>query len=130
MVDFSSHGYEFAVLEVATCRRSFTNEQGVKLEWPEYEEGTEHLDYFIAGGKPKQDLRLPFYAIWRSTAVPKATISCTLKTGAGKATVETDGELEDLPPPIDEEAEEENRNGAKKKDAAEEETDEAGGEGE
>ena len=44
------------------------HEKGVKVEWPEYEEGTEHLEYFIAGGKPKHDLELPFYTIWRTTA--------------------------------------------------------------
>ena len=34
----------------------FTSEKGVKLEWPEYEEGVERLKYFVAGGKPENDL--------------------------------------------------------------------------
>jgi hypothetical protein len=106
VVDFSSHGSELALLEnEAGLPETFTNEKGVKVEWPEFEPGTENIEYLIAG-KPKEDLKLPFNSIWRSTVVPKAKISCTLTTDAGKATVETQGELKRLPPPIDEEAEE------------------------
>lgn len=131
VVDFSSHGYELALLEnEAGLPESFTNEQGVKVEWPEYEPGTEHLEYLIAG-KPKRDMKLPFYSIWRSTVVPKAKVACTLTTAAGKATVETAGELKRLPPPIDEEAEELNQEQREEEESsAEEESDEAGGEGE
>jgi hypothetical protein len=131
LIDFSSHSSELAVLEVGDLPDRWTNERGVKLEWPEFEAGTEHLKYFIAGGKPKKDMRLPFNSIWRSTTVPKATIACTLTTSAGKATVQTQGELRQLPPPIDEEAEEEEQERrAEEETAQEEETDEAGGEGE
>jgi len=129
-VDFSSHASEYAAVEVADVLRRFTNEQGVKVEWPEFEPGTEHIEYFIAG-KPKQELELPFYAIWRSTVVPKATTSCTLEVGAGKAKVTAQGALKHLPPPIDEEAEEVEQERREEEDAAaEEESDEAGGEGE
>jgi hypothetical protein len=109
VVDFSSHGYELALLEnEAGLPKSFTNEKGVKVEWPEYEPGTEHLEYIITG-KPKRDLRLSFNSIWRSTVIPKAKVACTITTSAGKATVETKGALKHLPPPIDEEAEELNQ---------------------
>ncbi len=129
-VDFSSHSSEFAAVEVGDVTSRFTNEQGVKLEWPAYEEGTEHLKYFIAG-RPKKDLELPFYAIWRATVTPKATTSCRLETGAGKATVTAKGGLQHMPPPIDEEAEEEEQERREETEKAEEEeTDEAGGEGE
>jgi hypothetical protein len=130
LLDFSSHSSELAVLEVGDLPRYFTNERGVKLEWPEFEEGTEHLKYFIAGGKPKKDLRLPFNSIWRSTAVPAATVGCALTTSAGKATVETKGALKHLPPPIDEEAEEEERERREEEAASKEGQTEAGGEGE
>jgi hypothetical protein len=127
LIDFSSHGAEDAVVEVGDIGKRFTSEEGVKLEWPEYEVGTEHLDYFIAG-KPKENLELPFYAIWRSLGVvPKANVSCTVETAAGKATVTTKGGLKKLPPPIDEEAEEEKQ---ELREAEEEESDEAGGESE
>jgi hypothetical protein len=111
LLDFSARGAELAVLEGNGIAR-FTTEKGVKLEWPEYEVGTEHLKYFIAGGKPKQDLKLPFYTIWKTTAVAAATVACTLTTSAGEATVRTSGALKRISPPIDEEAEEENEEAA------------------
>lgn len=107
LVDFSARGGELVVLEPDHFE-SFTTERGVKLEWPKFEEGTENLRYFIAGGKPKQDLVLPFYTVWKTSAVPAVGLSCTLTTSAGKATARTAGELAAFPPPIDEEAEEEN----------------------
>lgn len=118
LVDFSARGGELVVLEPELFE-SFTTERGVKLEWPEYEVGTENLKYFIAGGKPKQDLVLPFYTVWKTTSVPGAEVSCTLKTSAGEATARTAGALPAFPPPIDEEAEEENE------ERAEEEAEEA-----
>ena len=42
------------MLEPKDLPAAFTTERGVKLEWPEYQVGTEHLKYFIAGGKPKR----------------------------------------------------------------------------
>jgi hypothetical protein len=118
LVDFSARGSELAVLEAAGIAR-FTTEKGVKLEWPEYKVGTERLKYFIAGGKPKQDLKLPFYTVWKTTTVPAATVACSLTTSAGEATVRTRGSLKRISPPIDEEAEEE------AEERAEEEAEEA-----
>lgn len=122
LIDFSARGGQLVILEPELFE-SFTTERGVKLEWPEYVEGTENLKYFIAGGKPKQDLVLPFYTVWKTTAVPAADVSCTLTTSAGKATARTAGELPAFPPPIDEEAEEENE------ERAEEEAEESEEEG-
>jgi len=122
LIDFSARGGELVVLEPELFE-SFTTERGVKLEWPKYEVGTENLKYFIAGGKPKQDLVLPFYTVWKTSAVPAATVSCTLTTSAGEATARTAGQLPAFPPPIDEEAEEENE------ERAEEEAEEAEEEG-
>ena len=127
ILDFSSHGYEFAVLNVEDLPERFTTERGVKLEWPEYEKGTEHLKYFISGGPPKNTLRLPFNSIWRATAIPAANVACTLETSAGKATVKSKAALAKVPPPIDEEQEEENQERTEEEEA---ESDEAGGEGE
>jgi hypothetical protein len=121
LIDFSARGSELAVLETDDIA-GFTTEKGVKLEWPEYTEGTERLKYFIAGGKPKQDLALPFYTVWKTTAVPAAEVACTLTTSAGAASVRTEGALRKVSPPIDEEAEEEREEEAE--EAAEEEADE------
>jgi hypothetical protein len=120
LIDFSARGSELAVLEFQGPADRFTTEKGVKLEWPEYKVGTERLKYFLPAGKPKQDLELPFYTVWKSTAVPKAAIACTVTTAAGTATARTDGSLNRVSPPIDEEAEEENEERAEE-EAEEEE---------
>jgi hypothetical protein len=115
---FASHGHLLAVLEEVTedMPEYFTTIQGVKVGWPEYEEGTEHIVYYLPHGKAKATVELPFYTIWKSNKAPAAEISCTLKTKLGKATVETEGSLPHTSPPIDEEAEE-----AKQEERAEEE---------
>lgn len=105
LMDFSSKSSELAVLEFPDRPARFTNEQGVKVDWPEYETGREQIDYFIAG-KPKEDMELPFFTIWRTTDVPAANFGCRLETGAGTATVAAAAALPDRTPPIDEEAEE------------------------
>jgi hypothetical protein len=117
LMDFSSHSSELATLEVLDRPQRFTTEKGVKVEWPEYEVGIEHIKYFITG-KPKQDLELPFFTVWRTTKVPAAAIACTLETSAGKATVATQVKLAHQSPPIDEQAEEEK---AEEKEEQEEE---------
>lgn len=119
VMDFSARGGENVIVEAEDLLiRGFTSEQGVKLEWPRYTEGTERLKYFIAGGKPTVDLDLPFFTIWKTLAVPKATVSCTVTTSAGEATVSTEAALKEMSPPIDEEAEDE------AEEQAEEEADE------
>jgi hypothetical protein len=124
LVRFSSHGYELAVLEVDDLKQPrWTSIQGVKLEWPEYEEGTEHLDYSLPVGNAKATVELPFFTVWRSTKPAAAQIACELKVPAGKATAETEGSLREVSPPIDEEAEE-------LKQEEREEKGEAAGEGE
>ena len=106
LMDFSSHSSEVAVLEVLDRPTRFTTEKGVKVEWPKYQVGKERLEYLIAG-RPKQDLQLPFFTIWKTTKVPAAGVSCTLETSAGQATVHTEAALKKRSPPIDEQAEEE-----------------------
>jgi len=119
VMDFSARGGENVIVEAEDLRiRGFTTEQGVKLEWPKYIEGTERLEYFIAGGTPTVDLDLPFFTIWKTLAPPRATLSCTVKNSAGSATVTTKASLPELSPPIDEEAEDE------AEEQAEEEADE------
>ena len=119
LVDFSSHGSELAVLEVLEEPTRFTTAQGVKLEWPEYEEGTENLKYFLTD-KPETVFKLPFFTVWKSTSIPKAQIACTIETSAGEASVHTAGSLSHVSPPIDEEAEEEK---SEEKEEREEEAD-------
>jgi len=119
---FASHGHLAAVLEATDLGARWTTVKGVKLEWPEYQEGTEHLEYLLPEGKPKAAIELPFYTVWKSTKRPRAQVSCKLKTDAGTATVETAGSLPRVSPPINEEAEE-------VKQEEREEAEEASGEG-
>lgn len=124
VMDFSARGGENVIVEAEDLRiRSFTTEKGVKLEWTKYQEGTEGLKYFIAGGKPSQDLDLPFFTIWKTTSLPSATVSCTVTTSAGKSTVSTVAALKKVSPPIDEEAEDEAEEEAEEEDAEVEEDD-------
>jgi hypothetical protein len=123
LMDFSSHGGELASLEVPDRPRRFTTEKGVKVEWPQFKIGEERIGYSIAG-KPKRDLELPFFTLWRTTDVPSAKLACTLETGAGSATVRTRAALPDRSPPIDEEAEELK---AEEREEAEEEAEEGEG---
>ncbi|MBS1844976.1 MAG: hypothetical protein JST53_11210 [Actinobacteria bacterium] len=108
LAKFASHGHLLAVLEEVTedMPETFTTIQGVKVGWPEYEEGTEHILYHLPHGKAKATVELPFYTVWKSKKRPAAQIACTLETNLGKATVETEGSLPRVSPPIDEEAEE------------------------
>jgi hypothetical protein len=122
LAGFSSHGYELAELEEvsADVPERWTTIKGVKLEWPEFEEGTEHLDYTLPEGKAEATVELPFYTVWKSTKAPAAAIACTLKVPAGTATTKTEGSLP-LSPPIDEEAEEEKQEEREEVEAAAEE---------
>jgi hypothetical protein len=104
LVEFSSHGTLLAVVELEDLfSDGFANERGVKVEWPKYTVGDERWEYFLPPGPPKAPLELPFAAIWRTTKVPSAHISCTLTTSAGKATVSTRGVLAKRSEPINEE---------------------------
>lgn len=106
LMDFSSHSSELALLEVPDRPRGFTTGRGIKVGWPEYKVGVERIKYYVAG-KPKTDLELPFFTIWKTTAPPEAAISCALTTSAGTTTIRTQAALAKNSPPIDEEAEEE-----------------------
>jgi hypothetical protein len=125
VMDFSARGGENVIVEAEDLRiLGFTTEKGVKLEWTEYEEGAEGLKYFIAGGKPTQDLDLPFFTIWKTTSLPSATVSCTVTTSTGKSTASTVAALRKISPPIDEEAEDEAEEQAEEEAEEDEEAEE------
>ena len=68
LAQFASHGHLLAVLEEVTedMPEKFTTIEGVKVGWPEYEEGTEHILYHLPHGKAKTTVELPFYTIWKT----------------------------------------------------------------
>jgi hypothetical protein len=127
---FASHSHLEAYLEEVKedMPEKFTTIEGVKVGWPEYEEGTEHILYHLPHGKAKTTVELPFYTVWKTTKVPAAQISCTLETKLGKATVETEGSLPQISPPINEEAEEEKQEEREETEGASGESEESEGE--
>jgi hypothetical protein len=100
LVDFSSHGAELAVLEVEDLPERWATEKGIKLEWPEYDPKQERWNWFLPSGPPANELVLPFMAVWKTTGIPVAKVSCELTTSAGAATVSTSGALAGHAPPI------------------------------
>jgi hypothetical protein len=104
---FASHGHPSAILEVSEdLPERYTTVQGVKLEWPHYEVGTENIEFLLPKGTPKAATELTFLTIWKTTRRPVADVSCKLDSKPGTATVQTKAELPHVSPPIDEEAEE------------------------
>jgi len=120
LMNFSSHSSELASLEVPDRPKAFTTERGIKVGWPEYKVGVERIKYYVTG-KPKTDLELPFFTIWKTTATPKAAMNCVLTTSAGTSTVATQIALAKPSPPINEQAEEEK---AEEREEAEEQKEE------
>jgi hypothetical protein len=100
LIEFSSHADELAVLEVEDLPERWATEKGIKLEWPEYRPQKEGWRWFLPPNPPKEELVLPFFTVWNTTGIPKASISCSLETSAGTATVKTDGALSKKSPPI------------------------------
>jgi hypothetical protein len=108
LAQFSSQGAELGVLEFGDLfGNGFSSERDLKVEWPEYKVGEERWEWFLPPGKPKQDLVLPFASVWKTTAIPAASISCEITTGAGKASVATSGALDKRSEPITEDDEDE-----------------------
>jgi hypothetical protein len=105
LLRFSSKSSELTFLELTDLPERFTTERGVKVQWPEYTVGKERIKYILPAGKPKVALELPFFTVWRTTAVPSAAIGCALTTSAGTARVAAEIALAERSPPIDEEAE-------------------------
>jgi hypothetical protein len=105
LAEFSSRGAALAVLEFEDLfDDGFSSVRGLKVEWPDYTVGEERWEWFLPPGLPPLDLELPFASLSNTTAVPSAKIACTLKTGAGEATVRTAGALSKRSKPIDEDA--------------------------
>lgn len=100
VVEFSSHGSVLALVEFGDAFERFASEPGIKLEWPAYKVGHEQWEWFLPPRPPAEALELGFASIWRTTAVPAASISCTLTTSAGAATVRTHGGLPGHSPQI------------------------------
>lgn len=92
LVEFSSHSTDLASVEVSDVfDKRYTEERGIVVEWAPFRIGRQVWQLGLPNGRPKQDLKLPFVSIWRTTATPAARMACTIETAAGEATVRTAG---------------------------------------
>jgi hypothetical protein len=94
LVEFSSHSTDQALVELGDAfGKRYTREKGIVVEWAPYRIGQQVWKYGLPAGRPREDLRLPFASIWRTTANPAAHIACTVENAAGTATVRSAGSL-------------------------------------
>jgi hypothetical protein len=102
VVEFSSHGAYTALVNLADAFKHdhFTNEMGIKLEWPPYRIGVEGWEFFLPPKPPSEQLEIGFASYWRTTGLPGAKIACTLTTSAGTATVHSAGTVTKHTPTI------------------------------
>jgi hypothetical protein len=94
LVEFSSHSTDLASVDVSDVfGQRYTTERGIVVEWAPYEIGQQVWQLGLPNGRPKEDLKLPFVSIWRTTVTPAARMACAVETAAGSATVRTAGSL-------------------------------------
>lgn len=94
LIEFSSHSTDLASVEIGDLLASrYTREPGIVVEWPPYRIGRQVWQLGLPAGRPREPLRLPFISIWRTTVTPAASVSCTIETAGGSATVRTAGSL-------------------------------------
>jgi hypothetical protein len=86
-------GAEFASLEMADAFTTFTDLPGVVVSWQPHRTYSQEWQWGLPEGRLQDPLALSFAGFWRTTGQVSALITCTLETGAGKATVRTAGEL-------------------------------------
>jgi hypothetical protein len=94
LVEFSSHSTDVASVELGdVLGKRYTEAPGIVVEWAPFRIGQQVWQWGLSSGRPRQDLRLPFASIWRTTTSPAAKVACTIETAAGSATVRTAGRL-------------------------------------
>lgn len=94
LVEFSSHSTDLASVELGdVIGERYTRQKGIVVEWAPFRIGQQVWRYGLPTGRPKEDLRLPFASIWRTTSKPAAQIACTVENSAGTASVRTAGAL-------------------------------------
>jgi hypothetical protein len=86
-------GAEYASLEMEDAFKTFTDTSGVVVSWMPHQIHSQEWQWGLPQGRPGKDIALGFATFWRTGGPVSVEISCTLETGAGKATVRTAGEL-------------------------------------
>jgi hypothetical protein len=86
-------GAEFASLEMGDAFPTFTDLPGVVVSWQPHRTYSQEWQWGLPEGRLREPLALGFAGFWRTSGQASAQISCTLETGAGRATVRTAGAL-------------------------------------
>lgn len=86
-------GAEYASLELGDAFPTFTDLPGVVVSWLPHRTYSQEWQWGLPTGRLREPLALGFAGFWRTSGKVAAKVSCSLETGAGKATVRTAGEL-------------------------------------
>jgi hypothetical protein len=86
-------GAEYASLELGDAFEAFTELPGVVVSWMPHRTYSQEWQWGLPEGPLQEPLDLAFASFWRTAGKLDAQVSCTVETGAGKATVHTAGEL-------------------------------------
>jgi hypothetical protein len=86
-------GAEFASLEMGDAFPAFTDLPGVVVSWQPHRTYSQEWQWGLPEGRLKEPLALGFAGFWRTAGTVSVDVSCTLETGAGKATVRSAGDL-------------------------------------
>jgi hypothetical protein len=86
-------GAEYASLELGDAFDSFTDLPGVVVSWQPHRVKSQEWQWGLPKGRPREPLTLGLAGFWRTAGPVSATVSCTLESDAGKATVRTAGGL-------------------------------------
>jgi hypothetical protein len=86
-------GAEYASLELGDAFETFTDLPGVVVSWLPHRTHSQEWQWGLPEGRLREPLALGFAGFWRTSGQVSAQVSCTLETGAGKATVRSAGKL-------------------------------------
>jgi hypothetical protein len=100
VVEFNAKGTDVALVELGDAFERFSQVRGITVSWAPFQIGRQGWQWGLPPGRTPRPLELGFASIWRTTSKPTAHVSCTLKTGAGSARVQSAGALTGNPQPI------------------------------
>lgn len=86
-------GAEYASLEMEDAFEAFTELPGVVVSWMPHRTYSQEWQWGLPPGRLTQPLELGFASFWRTGGDLAAQASCTVETGAGKASAHTAGRL-------------------------------------
>jgi hypothetical protein len=92
IVQFYAKGTDLIAVDLDDAFSSFTNRDGILVEWIPFREGRQQWAWRLPAGE-RGRTTLSFASFWRTTGEPAARIACRRTTGDGSARVRTGGAL-------------------------------------